>query len=60
MKKPLAQLCYESYCENTGWKHLIDGSPLSEWIHLPPRVREAWEAVAEVIKKELIKKLKEV
>lgn len=45
--KPLDQILYEAYCESTGWKSAVTGSPLPHYHQCPPAVVLGWQAVAD-------------
>lgn len=43
MQKTIGQVAYEAYCESTGWKSLISGAQLPQWIDLNKTIQDAWE-----------------
>lgn len=51
--KSLGQTAYEAYCEKTGWKSLVSGADLPQWDALTDGIREAWEASAGAVSKEI-------
>lgn len=42
----LAQVLYEAYCEQAGWKSLATGDPLPPWSELKPSIQAGWQASA--------------
>jgi hypothetical protein len=48
LKKLLAQIAYEAYAEQTGWKN-YQGNPMPAWDALPEAIRDAWDAGARAI-----------
>ena len=52
--KTLGQLAYEGYCKATGNKSLASGVTLPTWDQQDDKIKAAWEAAAEAVKKELI------
>ena len=44
-----AQIAYEAYCKNTGWKSLVSGAKLPSWNELRPEIQAAWRAAAQAI-----------
>lgn len=41
----LAKVAYEAYCAHTGWKSLVSGATLPQWVDVKPEIKAAWEAV---------------
>lgn len=46
-----AQIAYEAYCEQTGWKSLVTGADLPRYEDLNPEIQTAWNKAALAIVK---------
>lgn len=46
MPPTLAQVLYEAYCEQAGWRSLATGDPLPPWNDLKPSIQVGWQASA--------------
>jgi len=56
MNKTLGQIAYEGYCETTGWKSLVSGAVLPQWEDVNNSIKEAWEAAAKAVQREILAK----
>lgn len=44
--KPYGQIAYEAYCEFSGNKSLVNGSPLPKWDDVKTEIKQAWTKAA--------------